>query len=494
MTLRPLSLAVPFLASLALVSGGLTAFAQTPIGIDTLPAEDQEIVRGLAFKKLEPAPLASRRFSYIKGEVEVENTGPKNSIAGKLHADMSLLFLNKDQDWVVVSCGKDFAITTKGHEAIQLSFHEENDLFETLFGDRNAKPVTTHTVVRYGGVVIFEDPLDPIGASAPKEWWTQKTGVIGHASDDVVAALSKPAAPPPIAMADIGSPSKAPSTVPPPAPPSTPKPSMSSTAAPPAPPPAVPAPAPAPAPTPPATVPVQPITQPQGVVLDRLWLTPIQGGSATIKDLGALLSPFASPSANTAAAPNLKIYRGVTYLMPYLEAKKVLSLEQKVVPKNKVICPGFPRDSFFHYSFSGSFEGHFNQMYIVTDKADQVVAIQLVSESPKVDQVDAPSKPTDWHAYNFVNSRTKGTKRLWIDHKPWYEDKTGWHEYSATNAYRQPKGELEVLRIDTVLLDPATGNSSVYRGNGWKPLEAVRLYLPKPMMELILQCVRSTNR
>jgi hypothetical protein len=228
-------------------------------------------------------------------------------------------------------------------------------------------------------------------------------------------------------------------------------------------------------------------------VLDRLWLTPIQGGSATIKDLGALLSPFASAVANTAAAPNLKIYRGVTYLMPYLEAKRLLNLEQKVVPKNKVICPGFPRDSFFHYSFSGNYEGHYNQLYIVTDKADQVVAIQLVSESPKVDQVESPSKPTDWHTYNFVNSRTKGTKRLWIDHKPWFEDKKGWHEYSATNAYRQPKGELELLRIDTVLLDPdltTYGN----RGQNWKPLEAVRLYLPKPMMELILQCVRSTNR
>ena len=489
MTNRAISLAIPFLACLAVLGSSLTAFSQTSPGIDTLPAEDQEIIRGLAFKKLDPSPLASRRFSYIKGEVEVENTGPKNSIAGKLRADMSMLFLNKDHDWVVVSCGKDFAITTKGHEAIQLSFHEENDLFENLFGDRKAKPLTTHTIVLYGGVVIFEDPHDPIATNAPKDWWTQKTGVIGHASDDVIAALSKsaPPAPPPI-----------PTPAPPPAPASTAKPSMPSTTAPPVP--AVPVPTtpapppvPTPAPTPATTVAVQPVTQPQGVVLDRLWLTPIQGGSATLKDLGALLSPFASPSANTAGAPNLKIYRGVTYLMPLLEAKKALSLEQKVVPKNKVICPGFPRDSFFHYSFSGNYEGHYNQLYIVTDKADQVVAIQLVAEAPKVDQVDAPSKPTEWHAYNFVNSRTKGTKRLWIDHKPWFEDKKGWHEYSATNAYRQPKGELEVLRIDTVLLDPdltTYGN----RGQNWKPLEAVRLYLPKPMMELILQCVNTSRR
>jgi hypothetical protein len=232
---------------------------------------------------------------------------------------------------------------------------------------------------------------------------------------------------------------------------------------------------------------------PGTIVLDKGWQTPIQGGSATMKDLGALLSPFAQPSADISSTPRISIYQGVTYLMPYAEARQELNLIQKVVAKNRVGCAGFPKDSFSHYVFDGNFDGHFNKLYIVVDKADQVVAIQLVTESPKADQVHAPYKSTDWHCYDFVLSRTKASKRLWIDHKPSFEDKYGWHEYSATYSYGQPKGPVDVLRIDSLLMNPDLTNSGS-RGTNWKPLEAVRLYLPKPMMELILYCVRAANK
>lgn len=72
-----------------------------------------------------------------------------------------------------------------------------------------------------------------------------------------------------------------------------------------------------------------------------------------MEDLGALLSPFAQPSNDTSQAPNTESYQGVTYLMPYAEARDKLNLIQKVVAKNKVGCPGFPKDSFFHYAFDG---------------------------------------------------------------------------------------------------------------------------------------------
>ena len=238
-------------------------------------------------------------------------------------------------------------------------------------------------------------------------------------------------------------------------------------------------------------------TTPQvaGIVLDRNWLSPFQGGSATMEDLGAILSPFAKPTANPAPVPNLKIYENVTYLMPYEDAKMQLGLTQKVVPKNKMGCAGFPKDSFFHYAFSGQFEGHFNKLYIVTDKADQVVAIQLVAESPKVDQIEAPYKATDWHAYNFINSRTKGSPRIWVDHKSYFEEDERWHEFRSPpkSTFDQPKGEVAVLRIDSLLMDPDMTNSG-NRGSKWKPLEAVRLYLPKPMIELVLHCIKTNVR
>jgi hypothetical protein len=218
----------------------------------------------------------------------------------------------------------------------------------------------------------------------------------------------------------------------------------------------------------------------------------MQGGKAAMQELATLLSPFAKPIPNTAPSPGLKIFEGVTYLMPFEEARKALNLNQRVVPKVKVIYPGFPKDSFFHYAFDGAFEGHFNKLYIVTDKADQVVAVQLVAGSPKIDQVDAPYKSTDWHTYNFINSRSKAITRLWVDHKPYFEDDRGWQKYDPKYSYRQPKGEVGLLRIDSLLMDPVDRDGSL--DSNWKALEAVRLYLPKPMMELILHCIRNTSR
>ena len=144
-----------------------------------------------------------------------------------------------------------------------------------------------------------------------------------------------------------------------------------------------------------------------GIVLDRGWASPLQGGSQTMKDLGELLSPFAKPEANLAPSPGLIIFQGVTYLMPYAEAKAALNLQQKVIAKDKVVCPGLPKDSFFSYAFDGNFEGHFNKLFLVVDKAEQVVAVQLVAEAPKKDQVKAPIHKTEWHTYNFANTKSK---------------------------------------------------------------------------------------
>ncbi len=230
----------------------------------------------------------------------------------------------------------------------------------------------------------------------------------------------------------------------------------------------------------------------QGLSLDRGWQTPLQGGSSTLQDLGALLSPFAKPSTSLAPVNGLKIYDEVTYLMPLADAKILLSLDGKVAAKNKVVCPGFPRESFIYHSFDGVFEGHFNKLILVTDRMEQVVAVEFLAEAPKRDQIDAPGSPTDWHTYNFVLSRTKATRRLWIDHKCAFMEDGRWHEYRIARPGYQPREEVALLRIDSLLMDP--GGRDGYRTSDWKPLEASRLYLPKPMMELILHCIKVSGK
>lgn len=213
-----------------------------------------------------------------------------------------------------------------------------------------------------------------------------------------------------------------------------------------------------------------------------------------MQELATLLSPFAKPARNTAPSPGLKIFEGVTYLMPYEEARKTLGLNQRMVPKSMIESAGFPRSSLYVYAFDGAFEGHFNKLYLMTDKADQVVAVHLVAGSPKRDLVDAPTKPTDWHTYNFVNARAKAIPSLWIGHKQFYQEGGQWREYRPTSSYQQAVQSAGLLRIDSVVIDPNDRRDDGYRDANWRALEAVRWYVPQPLMELILHCIRNANR
>lgn len=231
-----------------------------------------------------------------------------------------------------------------------------------------------------------------------------------------------------------------------------------------------------------------------GLVLDNGWASPMHGGIAAMKELGSLLSPFARPSPNVAPAPDIEIYQGVTYLMPYAEAKQKLGLTQNIVPKNKVITAGFPKDSLFHYAFDGIFDGGFNKLYIVTDKADQVVAVQLVCESPRRDMLRDIYTAPDWSMYNFINNRRKATTRLWVDHQTHFMRSGSWRQYRKVSGYAHPEGKETVIRIDSALMDPDSLKGSNHRGQEWKLLEVSQLYLPKPLMELMLHTISTTSQ
>ena len=200
----------------------------------------------------------------------------------------------------------------------------------------------------------------------------------------------------------------------------------------------------------------------RGLCLSWDWDTNVmQGGSATIKDLRRLLSPHAQSARNTAAAPNIEIYRGVGYLMARDAAIQKLGLQGGIKSENRVVCPGFPRDSFSSYAFDGRFDGEYNRLYLVTDCADQVASIQLVCENPTR---SGSGGSTDWYCYNFVNYRVKALPRIGISHQVGLES----------------NGNL--LRIESVLID-----------SKGRPAEAVRWFLPKPLAELILFCISNSE-
>jgi hypothetical protein len=134
----------------------------------------------------------------------------------------------------------------------------------------------------------------------------------------------------------------------------------------------------------------------------------MQGGAVAMQELATLLSPFAQANPTPDPQAGLPIYSGVTYLMPLNDAKLALNIKQQVTAKNRVGAAGFPRDSFSYYVFDGVYDGHFNKLYIVTDRADQVVCIQLVAETPKRDLLDAPSTRPDWRMYNIFAVAEQG--------------------------------------------------------------------------------------
>ena len=237
-----------------------------------------------------------------------------------------------------------------------------------------------------------------------------------------------------------------------------------------------------------------PITSPtQGIVLDAHWNTPLQGGSATIRDLGALLSPVAKAAKDLQPHPTLSIYQDVTYLMHLQGAKTALGFAGRAASKNKVACPGFPTGSLFYYGFSGTFEGHYNQLYIVTDKADQVVSIQLVAEHPNKDMsLNVGNDQNNWHTYNFVNTRIKSLNTLNIGHSVSYQrENNSWATYEAKNDRSRPMTPPNLIRIDSVLSDPHFKDAR--SGHTTKPLESVRWYLPAPLAGLILESVNKAT-
>lgn len=138
--------------------------------IESLSEEDQQAIKGLRFSDPEPAPMDTRELLYIKGKIDVVNTGQENSITDKMEIEMRLLCRNKDKEWSVIRCVTALDIGEKGRQTVVVRFRQHNDLLGKLNFDKAEKLQDSYTVVRYLGVVIFEAP-GKSRPSFPKEWW-----------------------------------------------------------------------------------------------------------------------------------------------------------------------------------------------------------------------------------------------------------------------------------------------------------------------------------
>ena len=191
-----------------------------------------------------------------------------------------------------------------------------------------------------------------------------------------------------------------------------------------------------------------------GIQLFPRWDWPIHEGDRTLMELNALLSREAQPLANLAPDSSVEIFKGVTYLMPLKQAIEVLNLVKVSSQKRLVVCSGFPHQSFFAYGFNYP-DRQFKEIYLVTDLAHQIVAIELYAAKGQLDTSVNPR----WQTYDFVNSRSKASSKTEVGHAV---------HSSGRNT----------ICIDSTFYDPAHGS----RGGQC----ASKLYLPKPVVQLIL--------
>jgi len=223
-------------------------------------------------------------------------------------------------------------------------------------------------------------------------------------------------------------------------------------------------------PSKPAAVPsTTPGTQLQ-VSLQPGYDSRMQGGDISMREMQLLLSSHCSEGVDLSGA-GTKIYNGVTYLMDSEQAATVLGLAHSVPSRVPVAAPGFPKNSTYYIGYDGAFEGHFNRLYLVTDTAKQVVAIQLVDEHPKGRWKSAAAlAAATWSTYNFINARMRASDTVRVQ--------------------AVSKRQGNIILIDTQVYQRVRTRAGRKNVDRYEEQENAKLFIPIPFARIILHCAK----
>ncbi len=217
-----------------------------------------------------------------------------------------------------------------------------------------------------------------------------------------------------------------------------------------------------------ASPPTSPPTQLQ-VSLQTGYDSRMQGGDITMRELQLLLSPYCHEGVDLAGA-GAKIYDGISYLMDSEQAATALGLGHVMPSRVPVATPGFPRNSIYYIGYDGAFEGRFNRLYMVTDRANRVVAVQLVDEHPNTSSGSGGSSGRTWDTYNFLNGRLRASDIMRVH---------------ATS-----KRQGEAILIETRMSQSVRQRKGRGSMNRYEEKEHAKLFLPIPFARIILHCAQ----
>jgi hypothetical protein len=223
-------------------------------------------------------------------------------------------------------------------------------------------------------------------------------------------------------------------------------------------------------PTKAAAVPsTMPATQLQ-VSLQTGYDSRMQGGDISMRELQLLLSSHCSEAVDLSGA-GTKIYNGATYLMDSEQAATILGLAHSVPSRVPMATPGFPKNSMYYIGYDGAFEGHFNRLYLVTDVANKVVAIQLVDEHPKGRWKSAAALATaTWSTYNFINVRVRASDNARVQ--------------------AASKRQGNIVMIDTQVYQRVRTRAGKKNVDRYEEQENAKLFIPIPFARIILHCAQ----
>ena len=206
------------------------------------------------------------------------------------------------------------------------------------------------------------------------------------------------------------------------------------------------------------------------LILAPSWNSPQTGVSGRVlEDLAAMLDGKAVANVDLNADTSLVVFGQIFYLMPAREAARIIG--KPTGARRRLTTPGFPKDSFHYYTLAGNFGNGFDQIYLITDSTDRIVAVQLVRErTDKELWLDSQLFQDQWSTYNFVEAKTKGNPKWKVALR---SEKTG-----------------RILRVDSELV---AGDANAYFGLGDSKSRA-SLYLPEPIANLIASRVSELQK
>ena len=148
------------------------------------------------------------------------------------------------------------------------------------------------------------------------------------------------------------------------------------------------------------------------------------------------------------------------------QAAKILGVSGTIPSSARLATPGFPRAGISYISYDGNFEGHFNRVYLVTEAANRIVALQFVDEHPN--DSGCPSNGKNWKTYNFINSRMRASDLAHAD------------DESSKNG--------DVIEITTRFCQ---FQKRLRRSESrWQEKENTKLLIPVPFARIILHCTQ----